>query len=117
MKSYARLYPLLFERLHSAAPFGSRKEAEKWLRDAWVQIHIETGASSRRIRIMKSARICEEQGWHDVDKNVCFLQSPDYPPLRLFVHNDGAIVLQRIFTDKNEIIFAKPAKKKVSSHA
>lgn len=117
MKSYARLYPLLLERLQSAAPFASRSEAEIWLRNTWLHIHADAGASSQRMRLLQHARICEEQGWRDVDKDVCFLQSPEYPPLRLFVHHDGAIVLQRIFTDKNEILMAKPGKSKRSNPA
>lgn len=108
MKSYARFYPKLFERLHKAKPFSSRDEAVQWLRDNWLQIHIEAGASKRRIAILQQARICKEQGWRDIDKDVCYLTSPENPPLRLYLHRDGSIVLQQMFTERNEIIFAKP---------
>ena len=81
-----------------------------WLRDAWVQIHIEAGGSKRRIAIMQSARICPEQGWRDIDKDACYLTSPDTPPLRLYLHRDGTVVLQQLCNQRNEIIFAKPGK-------
>lgn len=110
MKSYAQFYPKLLERLQKAKPFASREEVVNWLRDEWVAIHMEAGASKQRIAILKSARICKEQGWQDIDKDVCFLQSPEAPPLRLYLHKDGSIVLQQLFTERNEIIFAKPGK-------
>ena len=108
MKSYAQFYPRLFERLQKAKPFSSREEAFIWLRDAWVFIHMEAGASKRRINIMKGARICKEQGWRDIDQDVCYLTSPENPPLRLYLHCDGSIVIQQMFTERNEILIAKP---------
>ena len=98
----------MLERLQKAKPFASREEAFNWLRDAWVLVHLEAGGSKRRIAIMQSARICKEQGWCDIDKDVCYLTSPDTPPVRLYLHRDGSIVLQQLFTERNEIIFAKP---------
>jgi hypothetical protein len=110
VKSYARFYPKLFNKLQKEPPFSSREEAGAWLREAWCAIHVEAGASKRRIAIMKNARICKEQGWKDVEKDVCYLESPEKPPLRLFLHRNGSIVLQQMFTERNEIIFAKPGK-------
>ena len=110
MKSYAQFYPKLLNRLQQAPPFSSRQEAMEWLRDAWCAIHAEAGASKRRLAIMRGARICKEQGWRDIDQEVCYLQSPETPPLRLFLHSDGAIVLQQMFTERSEILFAKPGK-------
>ena len=111
MKSYAQFYPKLFNRLQQEPPFASREEAVAWLRDAWCAIHIEAGASKRRIAIMKSARICKEQGWRDIEEDVCYLESAETPPIRLFLHRDGSIVLQQMFTARSEILFAKPGKK------
>lgn len=110
MKSYARFYPKLLERLQAHPPFSSRDEAAQWLRDTWVDLHIEAGASQRRLRILRGAKVCTEQGWVDVDKKVCYLQSPENPPVRLFLHDDGSIVLQQMMTSRNEILFAKPGK-------
>lgn len=115
MKSYARLYPQLLERIQRTPAFASRDEAINWMRDAWVQIHKEAGASQRRIAIMQSARICPEQGWRDIDKDPCYLTSPETPPLRLYIHNDGTVVLQQICNQRNEIVYAKPGKVLVSA--
>lgn len=116
MKSYARFYPMLLARLQNAKPFASREAAAIWLRDEWVKIHIAAGASKRRITILQSARICQEQGWRDIDKEVCYLTSPDNPPLRLYLHQDGSIVLQQLQTERNEILFAKPGIASTASH-
>lgn len=110
MKSYARFYPKLLERLQAHPPFSSRDEAAQWLRDAWVELHIEAGASPRRIRILRGAKICKEQGWVDIEQKVCYLQSYDTPPVRLYLHADGSIVLQQMMTSQNQILFAKPGK-------
>lgn len=113
MKSYARFYPKLLAQLEARPPFSSRDEAAQWLRDAWVDLHVQAGATPQRIRILRGAKICKEQGWVDVDKNVCYLQSPDNPPIRLYLHADGSIVLQQMMTSQNQILFAKPGKSKV----
>ena len=110
MKSYARFYAKVFHQLQKVPPFANREEAANWLRDAWVALHIEQGASKRRISILKQARICTEQGWVDVDQEVCYLDSPEDPPIRLFLHRDGAIVLQQMDTQQSEILFARPGK-------
>ncbi len=110
MKSYARFYPKVLERLQSTPPFASREEAADWLRAEWLAVHIATGAGKRRLQAIRDASICAEQGWHFPSPHVCYIDSPETPPLRLFLHADGAMVLQRIHTDRNEIIFAKPGK-------
>ena len=61
MKSYARFYPKILERLQAHPPFSSRDEAAQWLRDAWVDLHIEVGASQRRLRILRSAKVCKDR--------------------------------------------------------
>lgn len=111
MKSYARYYPKLLEQLQAQPPFASRDEAAQWLRDAWVNVHIEIGASEHRLRILRGAKICKEQGWMDVGEQVCYLQSPEDPPLRLYLHADGSIVFQHMKPPHNPILFAKPGKK------
>lgn len=110
MKSYARFYPKLLEQLEQVPSFTSREEAFNWLRDAWVALHVAAGVNKKRIQIMQGARLCAEQGWRDITKNVCHLTSPEEPPLRLYLHRDGTIVLQQMYTERNEIIFAKPGK-------
>lgn len=110
MKSFAQFYPKFLDRLQAAPPFSSRDEAAAWMRDAWCTIHIEAGSSKRRIEIMKNARICPEQGWRDIDKVVCYLQSPENPPVRLYVHNDGTVVVQHMRPGRSEILLAKPGK-------
>lgn len=110
MKSYAQFYPDVLDALKQAKPFTSRDEAFNWLREAWVAIQQEAGASKRRIALLRDIRICPEQGWHDIDKEACYLQSPDNPPMRLYIHRDGSIVLQQLSTQRNEIVFAKPGK-------
>lgn len=111
MKSYALLYAKVFEQLRNAPPFASREEAALWLRDAWLAVHTYAGASKRLIGILKNARVCAEQGWVDVDKDVCYLESPDNPPIRLFLHRDGTVVLQQMRTTRSEILLAKPGKR------
>lgn len=110
MKSFVQFYPKLFDRLQTLPPFSSREEAATWLREAWYEIHMQAGASKDRLRILKNARICTEQGWVDVDKEVCYLDSPENPPLRLFLHADGSIILQQMLTARSEILFAKLGK-------
>ena len=108
MKSYARFYPKLYERLLKAPAFSNRQEVEAWLRDTWLDIHTEAGASKSRLTILQRARICPEQGWQDTDQDVCYLQSTEAPPIRIYVHNDGSVVVQQMHTLRNEILLAKP---------
>ena len=107
MKSYARFYYKVYERLLQTPPFANRQEVEIWLRDTWLDIHTDAGAGKQRLAILRHARICPEQGWRDVDKDVCYLDSPETPPIRMFVHNDGTLVVQQMHTDRSEILFAK----------
>lgn len=111
MKSYARHYPKLMMLLEAQPSFASRDEAAQWLRDTWINLHVEAGASQRRLRILRAARVCKEQGWVNVDQDVCYLQSPENPPLRLFLHADGGIVLQQMLAGQNRILLAKPGKR------
>lgn len=113
MKSYARFYPKVLERLQSTPPFASREEAADWLRAEWLAVHIAAGAGKRRLQAIRDAKICAEQGWRFISPSVCYIDSPESPPLRLFLHADGAMVLQRMYTDRNEILFAKPGKLRV----
>ena len=117
MKSYARFYPKIWELLQQAPNFSSREEAALWLRDAWHDIHLSAGASSRRLRILKTARICEAQGWKNIDQDVCYLDSPDNPPIRLYLHKDGGMVFQQLQPGQNQILFAKPGKRVLSTTA
>lgn len=110
MKSYALFYPKFLARLQAAPAFSSRDEAAVWMRDAWCAIHLEFGGSKRRMAIMRGARICKEQGWKDIDKAVCYIQSPDNPPIRLYVHNDGSVVIQHMLPGRSQILLAKPGK-------
>lgn len=110
MKSFAQFYPKFLDRLQAAPPFSSRDEAAAWMRDAWCTIHIEAGSSKRRIEIMKNARVCKEQGWKDIDQEACYLQSPDDPPVRLYLHRDGSVVVQHMLPKRSVILLAKPGK-------
>ena len=110
MKSYASFYPRVLERLQKEKSFSSREEAFNWLRQAWLTVYTEAGADKHDVQTLKTAQLSPEHGWHDMDKEACYLDSPESPRLRLYLHRDGSIVLQQMQTETQEILFAKPGK-------
>ena len=102
---------MLVARLLKAPPCSSAQEAHDMLMAAWQEVHRTCQSSPRYQAALAKRRLCEEHGWRDLDKSVCYFDSDEQPPVRVYLHQDGSVVIQRMEQSNIEILFTAPGKR------
>lgn len=106
---------MLIVRLQAAPACSSAQEAHDTLLAAWQQVHRDCQSSPRYQSALAKRRLCAEHGWRDLDKTVCYLDSSEQPPIRIYLHRDGSMVIQRMEKANTEILFTSPGKRQMAS--
>lgn len=106
---------MLVERLQHIRPCTNAQEAHDVVVGAWLQVHVDCKISPRYLALLENRRLCAEHGWHDLDQPVCYFDGEELPPMRIYLHRDGSIVIQRMQADNVDILFTLPGQRRVEA--
>lgn len=105
---------MLIARLQKAPACSSAQEAHDALLGAWQQVHRDCQSSPRYQAALAKRRLCAEHGWRDLDKAACYFDSDEQPPIRIYLHRDGSMVIQRMEKANADILFTAPGKRQTA---
>ncbi len=86
---------------------SSRQEALDLVLKIWIATNLNYGTPESDLLALRRMRLCAEDGWRDLEKDPCYLDSPERSGLRLHLHHDGTIVLQNNSDHTARIVFTK----------
>ncbi|WP_227468550.1 hypothetical protein [Delftia acidovorans] len=85
----------LLGQLKHMPPCSSRQEAHDMLLLLWMRICEGAGARRQLLNSMRQRTLCAEHGWKNLDKSPCYWDSETTPGIRIYLHANGTIVIQR----------------------
>lgn len=85
----------------------SALEAHDLICAAWLEVNVHYGAGERFLRRLRDRRLCAEHGWKDLDSDPCYWDSWEQPSIRIHLHQDGSIVIQRFSGEAAKILYAQ----------
>jgi hypothetical protein len=86
------------------------------VRDLWVASNEEHASPSSVLEYLRSRRFCAEHGWQGLSTGVCYVDNSESPDTRLYLHQDGSIVIQRL-AGRSTILFPSPGAAKAEQAA
>ncbi len=104
--SFDQLLDVLLSRLEAAPACASREQAFEQLQALWLQTHIYFAMPEADLRRIRSRRLSEAHGWKNLDHDPCYLDH-DKPGVRIYLHRDGSMVIQRAREGGSQIIFSR----------
>ncbi len=103
--SFDQLLDMLLSLLEAAPACSSREQSFEQLRTLWLQTHSYFAAPETELRRIGTRRLEDFHGWKDLDKDPCYLDHD--PALRIYLHRDGGMVIQRLQGDGQQILFSR----------
>jgi len=100
----------LLKKLDAATACDSAESAFELLCTHWLETNIEHESPASMQHYIRSRRLVAEQGWKGLETTVCYLDSSEMPSIRLYLHQDGTIVIQRIESSNSNILYSKPGR-------
>lgn len=94
--------------IEKAKKAKNRQDAFDLVFSIWIATQQKYGMPDRDLLALKHMQLDAKYGWHDLDKDPCYLDSPEGTGLRLHLHHDGTIVLQNYADPSLGIVFTKP---------
>ena len=91
-----------------AKPCHTQQMAYELVIDSWVQTNAELGASQEFLKALRRRRLCEEHGWRGVNTSVAHWDLDDEHTVRIYLHEDGSIVVQQMDSQNLQILFTLP---------
>jgi hypothetical protein len=85
----------LLDQLKHMPPCTSRQEAHDMLLLLWIRICKDAGAHRELLNSMRQRTLCFEHGWRNLDKSPCYWDSREPLGIRIYLHANGTIVIQR----------------------
>lgn len=106
-RSFDQLLDMLMSRLEAATACASREQAYEQLQALWVETHIYFAAPEAELRRIRSRRLTESHGWKDLERDPCYIDPDADPSVRIYLHRDGSMVIQRVRQGSSRIIFSR----------
>lgn len=103
---YFRIQAFWLKILERSGPSHSREQAFEHFMTTWLQAAIEAGAESDYQSFVRSRRLIPEHGWFNLQGNPCWWDSSAAPVTRIYLHDNGGLVVQLLKTEGREILFA-----------
>lgn len=94
------------KRIEGMKPCASRQQAYESLLAHWHAVESTYHDDKAYLDALLKKKMTAENDWHCLEGNPCYWQSPKAPQLRIYVHDDGAIVIQRLGAREGRILFA-----------
>jgi hypothetical protein len=105
--SFDQLMDMLLCRLEAAPACATREQAFDQLQSLWLDTHIYFASPEHELRRIRSRRLTEAHGWNDLDADPCHLAPDADPGMRIYLHRDGGIVIQRMRDGHSQIMFSR----------
>lgn len=107
--------------MEQSPPCKTREEAFELVKKLWIEANLCMEATDEAIQPFRELELCERHGWKDLDRDPCYLPSIQKTNVRLYIHNNGTIVIQRMEHGVHPILLFKlgcgqPMKKKSAAH-
>ena len=101
-------------RIESMPPCISREQAYESVLMHWHAVESSYRDDKAYLDALLQKKMTPENDWHCLDENPCYWQSPKAPQIRLYIHDDGTIVIQRLGgAREGRILFALNSAKAV----
>ena len=100
----------LLSDLEGLPPCESRDQAYAELHQYWLQINERAGMPATQIAHIRQRSLSAEHGWENLQADPCYIDSFLAPAIRVSLHANGAIVIQRMNSNRPEVLFAQPGK-------
>lgn len=84
------------KRIESMPPCISRQQAYESLLAHWHAVESCYLEDKAALDVLLHKKMTPENDWHCLDSDPCYWQSPKTPEMRVYIHDDGAIVIQRL---------------------
>jgi hypothetical protein len=105
MTSLEDLFVQWLDRLSKAHPCTSQEEAFLLLKAEWIAVNLKAGTSEDVVRSIASGRLCLEHGWVGLDTRVAYQDQTCGAQIRVYLHVNGAIVIQRMSQGHEKVLF------------
>ena len=106
----------LLKKLEMAPACDSAESAFSLFTEQWLAANVDHESPEKALAYIRSRRLCAEHGWVGVGSSVCYIDSSEMAHIRLYLHFDGSIVLQRLEPSAgNVILFTKPGRPRRTS--
>ncbi|WP_284337054.1 hypothetical protein [Comamonas sp. NoAH] len=107
--------------LENSPACSCREEAFQLVKKLWVEANLSMHASQEVLTAIRTLELDEAHGWVDLDRDPCYLPNVQESDVRLYLHNDGTIVIQRMELGVHPILLFKlgcgrPLKKRSAEH-
>lgn len=93
--------------LEEADVCGSREEAFALVHATWLRVNMESTTPDKDIEAFRRMQLRAEDGWQNLEGDPCHLQSIERSGLCLYLHRDGAFVIQDLSSPSNPILMSK----------
>ncbi len=93
---FERRVVAFLKRIESMSPCISRQQAYEELLAHWHAVESCYRDDKALLDALRRKKMTPENDWHCLDGNPCYWQSPKAPQMRVYIHDDGAIVIQRL---------------------
>ncbi|MGE8397150.1 MAG: hypothetical protein ACN6NT_06075 [Comamonas sp.] len=108
LTTYERRFFALLKIIEQQPRCSNRQEAHDQLLKVWILVCQEHLLPKGLIEKMFFRSLSAQHGWHDLDKDPCYWDSKTSPGVRIYLHDNGEIVIQRINdAGQHEILFHK----------
>ena len=84
------------KRIEGMPPCSSRQQAYESLLAHWHAVESCYLEDKTALDALLRKKMTPENDWHCLDCNPCYWQSPKAPEIRVYIHDDGSIVIQRL---------------------
>lgn len=101
-----RIFTFLSE-MEKAPPCKNREEAFDLVKKLWIDANLSMNATKSELRSFIDLQLHKEHGWQDLDRDPCYLPSIQQTDVRLYLHLDGTIVIQRMEPGVHPILLHK----------
>lgn len=100
----------LLKKLEMAPACDSAESAFRLFVDQWLAANVHHESPEKAQEYIRSRRLCAEHGWKGLGSSLCYVDCSEMPNVRLYLHADGSIVIQRMDPGANSILFTKPGR-------
>ena len=99
---------LCLKMLDEAPLCDSQQSAHDQIQTIWVEANLRMGVPRHRLKRLIAGSFSAENGWQGIGTAVASWETMGDSPFRIYLHADGAAVIQ--YTQENglKLIYSKP---------
>lgn len=110
LSTFDTRFSTLLKKLESAPACTSAQEAFDAFKQLWLDSNVEHESPADVLEHVKSRKLIAEHGWQGIGTSLCYVDLAEAPEIRVYLHSDGSIVVQRMAPGNGSILFTKPGK-------